>query len=60
MITNASISDIQPLIEYLKLVPFNVSRTKLYSASELYEGYCPEEPASFENCFDTSSALMII
>lgn len=53
MITNASISDIQTLIEYLKLVPFNVSRTKLYSASELYEGYCPEEPASFENCFDT-------
>ena len=53
MITNVSISDIEPLIEYLKLVPFNVSRIKLYSASELYEGYRPEEPASFENCFDT-------
>ena len=53
MITNASISKIEPLIEYLKLVPFNVSRTELYSATELYEGYRPEEPASFENCFDT-------
>ena len=53
MITNASISKIEPLIEYLKLVPFNVSRTKLYNATELYEGYRPEEPASFENCFDT-------
>ena len=53
MITNASIFNIEPLIGYLKSVSFDVSRTKLYNASELYEGYHPDNPASFEKCFDT-------
>lgn len=53
MITNANISNIGPLVEYLKSVPFDVGRTKLYNATELYEGYRPEEAASFDNCFDT-------
>lgn len=53
MITLNNFTNFEVLIEYLKSVPFDVTRTKLYNASELYEGYRLEDPASFENCFDT-------
>ena len=52
MITNPS-ANIEPLVEYLKSVPFDVSRKTLYNATEIYEGFNLEQPESFGNCFDT-------
>lgn len=53
MITNTDTEFFAPLIEYLKAVPFDVSRKKLYNAADLYEGYDPQKPETFETCFDT-------
>ena len=53
MIKNANFSDFEPIVEYMKSVPFDISRTKLYCANELYGGYNPIEPESFDRCFDT-------
>ena len=52
MIANAQFSVFEPILEYLKSVPYNVSRTTLYKATELYEGYQPEQPDSYNNCHD--------
>ena len=52
MITNTNFANYEPLINHLKSVIFDVSRSKLYSAEELYEGYTPEQPSSKETCFD--------
>ena len=52
MIKNANFSDIEPIVEYMKSVPFDVSRTRLYSAKELYEGYNPELPETYFSCYD--------
>ena len=41
------------LVEYLREVPFDVSRKTLYNASDIYEGFNPEIPESFDGCFDT-------
>ena len=40
-------------MDYLNGVPFNVNRTALYSAEELYAGYDPQNEATFETCYDT-------
>ena len=40
-------------MEYLKAVPFDVNRTTLYTADELYAGYDPTNEATFEACYDT-------
>ena len=53
MIANSSFADFAPLLEYLKEVPIDVSRTKLYTATELYDGYSPEQTESFDTCYDT-------
>ena len=42
----------EPLVEYLKAVPFDISRNTLYSAAELYEGFDPEQPESARDYFD--------
>lgn len=52
MITKANFSDIGKIVEYMKSVPFEVNRTTLYSANELYEGFSLEQPQSYETCFD--------
>lgn len=52
MITNANLSDFEPLFDYLKSVPFDVSRTTLYNAADLYKGYTPEQPESYKTCYD--------
>lgn len=49
---NANFSDFKPIYDYLTSVPFDVSRNKLYSATELYEGYNPEQPETYFNCYD--------
>lgn len=53
MIRKANYSDIAPIVEYLKSVPFDVSRTQLYSAQELYGDFTPGEPGQLDNCLDT-------
>ena len=53
MIKNANVSDALSIVEYLKEVPFDVSRTELYDAKELYEGFDPADAASFDDCHDT-------
>ena len=53
MINNPNVSKILALYEYLEKVPYDVTRTELYSASDIYEGYDPEKPETFENCYDT-------
>ena len=40
------------LVDYLKAVPFDVSRYALYTARELYEGYDPEVDSSYATCYD--------
>lgn len=52
MISNTN-ANFEPLVEYLKAVPFDVSRKVLYNAADLYEGYVPERPETFDTCFDT-------
>lgn len=52
MITNANFADILPIVKYLRSVPFDVSRIKLYNAADLYEGYKPDLPQSYDQCFD--------
>lgn len=53
MIANPNFANMESFVEYLKEVPFDVTRTTLYSATDLYEGYNPEQPDSFNTCFDT-------
>lgn len=40
-------------LEYLKSVPYDVNRTTLYSAEDLYAGYDPAKPETFDSCYDT-------
>ncbi len=53
MISNASKTNFEPIVEYMKSVPFDVSRTRLYNATELYDGYTHQRPESFEVCLDS-------
>ena len=53
MIKNANVSDAMSIVEYLKEVPFDVSRSELYDAKELYEGFDPADVSSFDDCHDT-------
>lgn len=53
MIANPNFANMESFVEYLREVPFDVTRTSLYSATDLYEGYNPEQPESFNTCFDT-------
>ena len=40
-------------MEYIKTVPYDVNRTSLYNAADLYAGYDPAKPESFDSCYDT-------
>lgn len=40
-------------MDYLRTVPFEVNRTALYTADELYAGYDPQKAETFETCYDT-------
>ena len=53
MITEKDFSQIAVMWEYLRQVPFDVTRRKLYSAQELYMGYDPNVEGSFESCYDS-------
>lgn len=53
MITAPGFKELQGLVEYLKFVPYDVSRKTLYSAKELYAGFDIGNVGSFDSCFDT-------
>ena len=52
MINNTPVN-IEPIVAYMKAVPFDVRPQGLYTPFSLYEGFNPDEPATFETCFDT-------
>ncbi|MCQ2212227.1 MAG: hypothetical protein MJZ36_01170 [Bacteroidaceae bacterium] len=37
---------------YMEFVPYDVTRKGLYTCSELYEGYSPDQPNSYASCYD--------
>lgn len=49
--TNQLFSD--KAMDYLKTVPYDVNRTSLYNAEDLYAGYDPAKPETFDSCYDT-------
>lgn len=52
MIRQSDSQRVSHLIDYMREVPFEVSRNTLYSATELYAGYDPGDPQSFDTCYD--------
>lgn len=52
MITHSNFTEIKPIVEHLRAVPFDVSRHQLYTADELYAGYDPSKPSTLKTCFD--------
>lgn len=52
MITK-DINDLKDIMEYLKAVPYDVTRYKLYDAHDLYLGFDVNNEDSFNSCYDT-------
>ena len=52
MITSTEYEELKDVMAYLEQVPFDVSRTSLYSPAELYEGFDPNDENSYSECFD--------
>jgi predicted Rossmann-fold nucleotide-binding protein len=53
MISDFSTTDLVPIFNYLKDVPFDVRRKQLYSPFELYAGFSTDDASTFEMCYDT-------
>ena len=53
MIAKENNTDIKPIMDYLKEVPFDVSHNQLYTPFELYKGFDPADDKSFDSTFDT-------
>lgn len=45
--------ELRSLNQYLKCVPYDVSRQELYDAQSLYEGFDFEHPETQANCYDS-------
>ena len=52
MIKQTDTQKLDQLVDYMKAVPFDVSRDTLYSARELYEGFEPKDDLSYATCYD--------
>ena len=52
MITATGFEELKDTVKYLEQVPFDVTRKSLYTADELYDGFCPDDEESYNNCFD--------
>lgn len=52
MIKQTDTQKVAQLVDYMKAVPFDVSRDTLYSARELYEGFDPKDDLSYATCYD--------
>ncbi len=53
MITDVNLEDAKKIHEYLSNVPYEVTRTRLYSSHELYAGFDPENENSLEESYDS-------
>ncbi len=58
MITNSQLQQVEGMREWLEAVPFEVTRSSLYSAADLYKGYEPSDDeeadkASYATCYDS-------
>ncbi|MBR4389949.1 MAG: hypothetical protein IKT00_12355 [Prevotella sp.] len=53
MIADKYFNDFEGAVDYLKQVPYDVTRRELYSAADLYKGYDIDNVSSFEKCHDT-------
>ncbi len=53
MISAKSVDEIRGISSYLEAVPYDVTRSSLYSAEELYRGYDPDRDETFSTCYDT-------
>lgn len=42
-----------PLVQYLRDVPYNVTPKKLYTAKDLFDVFDPDDASSFDRCYDT-------
>ena len=52
MIQETELQKMAGLVDYLKAVPFDVTRTAHYSALELYRGYDKNDESSYSTCYD--------
>ena len=52
MITATGFNELKDTVRHLEEVPYDVTRKTLYTAAELYEGYCPDDESSYNQCFD--------
>ena len=48
MISDFNTTDLVPIFNYLKDVPFDVRRKQFYSPFELYAGFSPDDAHTFE------------
>ncbi|MBR5654055.1 MAG: hypothetical protein IKX22_08225 [Prevotella sp.] len=53
MIADKYFNDFEGTVDYLKQVPYDVTRRELYSAAELYKGYDMDDALSMATCHDT-------
>ena len=53
MISSKNFNELNGTIAYMESVPYDVTRQRLYSASELYEGYDADDESTFSDCYDT-------
>ncbi|MGM9802880.1 MAG: LOG family protein [Muribaculaceae bacterium] len=53
MITQPNYGELEAIGDYLKSVPYDVTRTSLYGAADLYDKFNPEDPDSLNLCYDT-------
>ena len=52
MITATGFNELKDTVRHLEEVPYDVTRKTLYTAAELYEGYCPDDETRYNQCFD--------
>ncbi|MBR5084797.1 MAG: hypothetical protein IKX33_09365 [Prevotella sp.] len=52
MMTTTDYTELNDIVEYIKEVPYDVTRRALYSANDLYDGYDGKSD-SFEQCYDS-------
>ena len=52
MISDNGLSELKDIMAYLDKTPYCVTRTQLYSADELYEGFSMDDEDSYGGCFD--------
>ncbi len=53
MISAQDFNELKDITDYLAAVPYDVTRKRLYTANDLYEGYRQDNEESIKTCFDS-------